>query len=1305
MTWSKDGEWLQQGDRVQVLDNAVSGVSELKISQARVEDSGVYTAEASSVHGTAQTVATVKVMKSIQETSEQHHKMSVTESVTTEIVEEICLPDTKEIVVREEKEQMETAETEGTHKMIYEVTTERVEIFTNSRPFHPQTLLTETDKLCEAQEVVVSVMAEKKVEDTLEEGTKETFVTEKKVQSPVTDVMLKSLEIISQETVETVNNDQVSDMKETSSAIKTNAIVHDVSEGKDEDRVTFEDEIREAAVLESLVAENVNKQKNMSAQCEEIPESQTVDQVAGNESDVNFVTKDSTFLEETAVLTEEEAVENSETVESTTVSTADTEVTSSAEIVAETSKPAGVKTVIIKETVTKKKKKSKDKKEKTGSHMTDVTQTVEEVEEKISEGVTTEDTFKIKVKQNGIKEDKPATESITVIEDLASNTMAEQFAEVEVEQIDVEYLEEELEGPLPVIEVKPLPTTIQEGEMLRLVCKVAKEPEMEITWSKDGKKIETAGTDARIHTVEDKVTGSYLLEIVETTTQDVGEYTLSAESEGGIVSCTVSVSVIAKDQSELLSSTVSEESSLSTTGLQRNEVDAKENLTIESMKPMQSVSCIHDMEETDQQKENIVVTDDLAVVTEPDFVEIMSADHEITVVREELIDSTETEESAVACTVETEIAMSAKAVAEMCEAKTFVSKETVTKKKKQSKDKQERTSSEAVDVSQSVEEVEEKVSNEKISEQITRKDALEITVEKSSLEEDKMVTESITVVEDAVIKNVAEDVAEAEVEEIDVEYSEEEFEGPLPVIEVKPLPTTTIHEGEVLTLVCKVADEPEVEITWSKDGKKLETACADERIHMLKDKVNGTYLLEIVETMSQDVGEYTLSAESEGGIVSCTVSVSVVAKDQSELPSSTVSEASSLLTNAAQATEPKVDTEGSIVLANKEPLQLVISVEDTEETNLQKENVVAVDMPAVVAEHEIAKIISTGYEVAVAREESVDVTQARESETVRTAEREILLSSEAAAETPEAKTLISKETVTKKKKRSKDKQEKTSSEMLVASQSVEDREEKVTEEKVSEGKGSEKVMGEDVSEIQVEESRLEEVKTVTESITDAVTKRVSEQVAAAEVKEIDVEYSEEEFEGPLPVIEVRPLPTTVNTGDTVRLVCKVADESAAEICWSKNGQKLEVAPDSKHVNMGVDMNTGMNFLEIAEASLEDIGEYTVTAENEGGIVACTVSVDVVSKLEVSLVLQETRLSSVIVPEDVAQFTSVEQVAVDSEVSQCTEPLDKMETGAVVIIEGSEQQRATGAAPVFVSVPQPICIDEGPSVRLQCQVEG
>ena len=124
---------------------------------------------------------------------------------------------------------------------------------------------------------------------------------------------------------------------------------------------------------------------------------------------------------------------------------------------------------------------------------------------------------------------------------------------------------------------------------------------------------------------------------------------------------------------------------------------------------------------------------------------------------------------------------------------------------------------------------------------------------------------------------------------------------------------------------------------------------------------------------------------------------------------------------------------------------------------------------------------------------------------------------------------------------------------------------------------------------------------------------VAEEEEEEEEEEEVVEYTEEEFEGPLPLIEVKPEPTTVKEGETIRLVCKVADEPSAEVTWLKKGQTLK-AVDDKRLRVGFEEITGLQYLEIVEASFDDVGDYTLNAESEGGIIACTVSVNVVSKI-------------------------------------------------------------------------------------------
>lgn len=808
--WSKDGELVQQGDRVKVHDDAVSSISELNISDAKVEDSGMYCAEAVNVLGTVQTTAVVRVMENVR--SEEHLETLVVAS-TTKTVEELYQEDTEEVSVREDtvvvtekKERTETEETLETREEMHEIVAETVEVVTDGAPLRQQTSVTEVEKLDKAEEVerteVISTrrsvtdyaeVAKNQQEDAAVKP-KEISAPEDNVQSPVFAVRPQSLELAGQETIVTISGDETLEIAETSSATETKTISRDVVEEKSEERIKLEHEVREVAVSDSLV-EDDNKEKNESQGRQDIREtSQTLEQVSDVESQVILEAKDSTLItavEETEVTKEEKVVESSK---------------------------------------------------------------------------------------------------------------------------------KELEGPLPVFKIKPVSTTVHEGEVLLLACVVAEQPQVEITWSKDGKKLETTGRDARIRTIDDKLGGAYLLEIAETTTEDIGEYTLSAESEGGVVSCTVSVSVIAKLEPEVPLSTVTEQTSLTAALSQAREsnVDAEGTLALQEKEPLQSVVSKTDVEEIGRQEESVVVTRIPAATADHTVVGLGEPleDHEVSAVEEKLIESSEEVRKA-----ESETSSSAETVSETSEAagvRTLISKETIIKKTKKSKDKQEKASSEILEENETVEEVEEKTSEEVTVEDMSQKEVAEEMVVERSKVDDKTVTENVTIVEDAAMKNVV----AAEVEEIDVEYSEEEFEGPLPVIEVKPVPTAVIA-SETVRLVCKVAEEPAAQIHWSKNGQRLEATSENRKINMVVDVETGMHYLEIVEASLEDIGEYTLTAESEGGIVSCTVSVDVVSELEVSSTLKQTSQAVSVPENVQQFKPLEQTATDSEVAESTEPLGTV----------------------------------------------------------------------------------------------------------------------------------------------------------------------------------------------------------------------------------------------------------------------------------------------------------------------------------------------------------------------------------------------
>ena len=76
-----------------------------------------------------------------------------------------------------------------------------------------------------------------------------------------------------------------------------------------------------------------------------------------------------------------------------------------------------------------------------------------------------------------------------------------------------------------------------------------------------------------------------------------------------------------------------------------------------------------------------------------------------------------------------------------------------------------------------------------------------------------------------------------------------------------------------------------VQVTWSKDGKKIKAKKKDKRVRADYDAETGTQFLEVCQTRhTMTPGEYTLSAENDGGIVACTVSVHVTSRVEKKPP-------------------------------------------------------------------------------------------------------------------------------------------------------------------------------------------------------------------------------------------------------------------------------------------------------------------------------------------------------------------------------------------------------------------------------------
>jgi Immunoglobulin I-set domain len=77
---------------------------------------------------------------------------------------------------------------------------------------------------------------------------------------------------------------------------------------------------------------------------------------------------------------------------------------------------------------------------------------------------------------------------------------------------------------------------------------------------------------------------------------------------------------------------------------------------------------------------------------------------------------------------------------------------------------------------------------------------------------------------------------------------------------IKGLKDMTINDTEMLTLQCSVKGDPDPQITWSKNGKKISSS----EIIDLKYK-SGVATLKINEVFPEDEGEYTCTATNSVG--------------------------------------------------------------------------------------------------------------------------------------------------------------------------------------------------------------------------------------------------------------------------------------------------------------------------------------------------------------------------------------------------------------------------------------------------------
>ncbi|ESO11842.1 hypothetical protein HELRODRAFT_129255, partial [Helobdella robusta] len=83
-------------------------------------------------------------------------------------------------------------------------------------------------------------------------------------------------------------------------------------------------------------------------------------------------------------------------------------------------------------------------------------------------------------------------------------------------------------------------------------------------------------------------------------------------------------------------------------------------------------------------------------------------------------------------------------------------------------------------------------------------------------------------------------------------------------------------------------------------------------------------------------------------------------------------------------------------------------------------------------------------------------------------------------------------------------------------------------------------------------------------------------------------------------------------GDEIFIKCKLSPSSKNQVTWFKDGQPLSELKDGR-IKINSNSESGIQTLKIAKALWEDVGDLVMIAENENGIVECTVPINVLSK--------------------------------------------------------------------------------------------
>lgn len=159
------------------------------------------------------------------------------------------------------------------------------------------------------------------------------------------------------------------------------------------------------------------------------------------------------------------------------------------------------------------------------------------------------------------------------------------------------------------------------------------------------------------------------------------------------------------------------------------------------------------------------------------------------------------------------------------------------------------------------------------------------------------------------------------------------------------------------------------------------------------------------------------------------------------------------------------------------------------------------------------------------------------------------------------------------------------------------------------------------------------------------------------------------------------------------MYAKIFIKGHQELSWKKNGKMVKFKKKYTRITTGYNKENCVYYLSIEEATMNDSGEYSVTATNKCGSVTSSVTVNVSANDVCPLEKQDNEaVKEIIVTEtkDESENTKAKESRI-------------LDVGFKEVSATNDDSPATTCG--FVKEPASNTVSEGETIRLSCQISG